>query len=52
MNNRFAFIVCHSGHIEFVIPEINLRGTEPTENIDDVVSLLVNHYNVGEFQIV
>lgn len=52
LNNRFAFIVCHSGRIEFVIPEINLRGAEPTENIHDVLSLLVNHYNVGEFQIV
>ena len=52
MNNRFAFIVCHSGRIEFVIPEINLRGAEPTENVHDVLSLLVNHYNVGEFQIV
>ena len=52
MNNRFAFIVCHSEAIEFVIPEINIRKKEYTENIDDVVSLLVNHYNVGEFQIV
>ena len=50
--NRFAFVVCHSSFIEFVIPEINLRGSEPTENIDDVVSLLVNRYNVGEFEIV
>ena len=50
--NRFAFVVCHSGRIEFVIPEINLRGSEPTENIDDVVSLLVNRYNVGEYQVV
>jgi len=40
------------GHIGFVIPEINLTGSEPTENIDDVVSLLVNRYNVGEFEIV
>ena len=52
MNNRFAFVVCHSGSIEFVIPEINLRGSEPTENVDDVISLLVNRYNVGEFEIV
>jgi len=52
LNNRFAFIVCSSGSIEFVIPEINLRGSEPTENVDDVVSLLVNRYNVGEFEIV
>ena len=36
--NRFAFIVCKDGHIEFVIPEINLRGSEPTENVEDVVS--------------
>ena len=50
--NRFAFVVCRSGFIEFVIPEINLRGSEPTENIDDVVSLLVNRYNVGEYQVV
>ena len=50
--NRFAFVVCHSGRIEFIIPEINLRGSEPTENIDDVVSLLVNRYNVGEYQVV
>ena len=52
MTNRFAFIVCHSGSIEFVIPEINLRGSEPTENLDDVLSLLANRYNVGEFEIV
>ena len=50
--NRFAFVVCHSGRIEFVIPEINLRGSEPTENIDDVLSLLVARYNVSEFEIV
>ncbi len=50
--NRFAFIMLEEGHIGFVIPEINLTGSEPTENIDDVVSLLVNRYNVGEFEIV
>ena len=50
--DRFAFVVRHNGFFEFVIPEINLRGSEPTENIDDVVSLLVNRYNVGEYQIV
>jgi hypothetical protein len=50
--NRFAFVVCHSGHIEFVIPEINLRGSEPTENVDDVLSLLANRYDVREFEIV
>jgi len=48
--NRFAFIVCKDGHIEFVIPEINLRGSEPTENVEDVVSLMVNRYNVTEYQ--
>ena len=37
--NRFAFVVCRSGSIEFVIPEINLRGSEPTENLDDVLGL-------------
>ncbi len=50
--NRFAFIVCKYGHIEFVIPEINLRGSEPTENIEDVVSLMVNRYNVTEYQVI
>ena len=50
--NRFAFIVCKDGHIEFVIPEINLRGSEPTENIEDVVSLMVNRYNVPEYQVI
>jgi len=50
--NRFAFVMCEEGRIEFVIPEINLTGSEPTENIDDVLSLLVNRYNVGEFEIV
>ena len=50
--NRFAFVVCRSGFIEFVIPEINLRGSEPTENIDDVISLLVNRYNVSDFEVV
>ena len=50
--NRFAFIVCKDGHIGFVIPEINLRGSEPTENIEDVVSLMVNRYNVTEYQVI
>ena len=50
--NRFAFVVCHSGFFEFVIPEINLRGSEPTDRIEDVVSLLVNVYDVREYQIV
>ena len=50
--NRFAFIVCKDGHIEFVIPEINLRGSEPTENIEDVVSLMGNRYNVTEYQVI
>ena len=46
--NRFAFIVCKDNKIDFVIPEINLRGSEPTENVDDVLSLLINRYNVTE----
>jgi|TARA_R110000744_G_C18951019_1_gene515662 hypothetical protein len=50
--NRFAFVVCREGRIEFVIPEINLRGSEPTENLDDVLSLLTARYNVSEFEIV
>ena len=50
--NRFAFVVCCSDSIEFVIPEINLRGSAPTENIDDVISLLVNRYNVSDFEVV
>ena len=50
--NRFAFIVCKDGHIECVIPEINLRGSEPTENIEDVVSMMVNRYNVTEYQVI
>ena len=50
--NRFAFVVCKASHIEFVIPEINLRGSEPTENIEDVVSLMVNRYNVTEYQVI
>ena len=50
--NRFAFIVCKDGHIEFVIPEINLRGSEPTEDIEDVVSLMGNRYNVTEYQVI
>ena len=50
--NRFAFIVCKDNKIEFVIPEINLRGSELTENIDDVLSLLVNRYNVTEYEVI
>ena len=50
--NRFAFVVCHSGRIEFVIPELNVRHSLPTENMDDVVSMLVNRYDVGEYEIV
>ena len=47
--NRFAFVVCKAGHIEFVIPELTLRGSEPTENINDVISLLIIRYNVTEY---
>ena len=50
--NRFAFVVCKARHIEFVIPEINLRGSEPTENINDVISLLINRYNVTEYEVI
>ena len=50
--NRFAFIVCRSDVLEFVIPEINLRGSEPTENINDVISLLINRYNVTEYEVI
>jgi len=50
--NRFAYIMCQDNKIEFVIPEINLRGSEPTENIDDVLSLLVNRYNVAEYEVI
>ena len=50
--NRFAVVVCKAGHIEFVIPEINLRGSEPTENINDVISLLINRYNVTEYEVI
>ena len=51
--NRFAFIVCRRGAIDYVIPELNLRGSEPTENIDDVISLLINWpYNVTEYEVV
>ena len=50
--NRFAFVVRHSGRIEFVIPELNVRRSLPTENMDDVVSMLVNRYDVGEYEIV
>ena len=50
--NRFAFIVCKNNKIEFVIPEINLRGSEPTENVDDVLSLLINRYNVTEYEVI
>ena len=50
--NRFAFVVCRDNVIEFVIPEINLRGSEPTENVDDVLSLLINRYNVTEYEII
>ena len=50
--NRFAFIVCKDNKIDFVIPEINLRGSEPTENVDDVPSLLINRYNVTEYEVI
>ena len=50
--NRFAFVMCEENHIDFLIPEINLHGSEPTENIDDVMSLLVNRYNVTDFEVV
>jgi len=50
--NRFAFISCYNGSIDFVIPEINFRGSKSTENIDDVISFLVNRYNVGEYEVV
>ena len=50
--NRFAFIVCRDSVIDFVIPEINLRGSEPTEDINDVISLLINRYNVTEYEVI
>ena len=50
--NRFAFIVCKENNVEFVIPEINLRGSEPTENLEDVVSLMANRYNVTEYEVI
>ena len=50
--NRFAFIVCRSDVIDFGIPEINLRGSEPTENINDVISLLTNRYSVTEYEVI
>ena len=50
--NRFAFIVCKDNKIDFVIPEINLRGSEPTENVDDVLALLINRYNVTEYEVI
>ena len=50
--NRFAFIVCKGNKIDFVIPEIMLTGSEPTENVDDVLSLLVNRYNVTEYEVI
>ena len=50
--NRFASISCYDCYIGFVISEINLKGSEPTENINDVISLLVNRYNVTEYEVV
>ena len=50
--NRFAFVVPHENHIEFVVPEMHLRGSEPTENIDDVLSILVNKFNVTEYEVI
>ena len=35
--NRFAFIVCRDNVIDFVIPEINLRGSEPTASTEETV---------------
>ncbi len=52
MNSPFAFLVCKEGHIDFVIPEINLRGSEPTENVEEVLSLIVNRFNVGDYEFV
>jgi len=50
--NMFAYIMCHDEKIDFLIPEIMLTGSEPTENIDDVLSLLVNRYNVTEYEVI
>ena len=50
--NRFAYVVCEEGHIDFVIPEIGLRGSEPGENLNDVLSLLATSYGVAEYQLV
>ena len=50
--NRFAFIVCRIDVIDLVIPEIYLRGSEPTENINDVISLLFKRYNVTEYEVI
>ena len=50
--NRFAYVVCEEGHIDFVIPEIELRGSEPGENLNDVLALLATRYGVVEYQLV
>ena len=50
--NRFAFIVCKENNVEFVIPEIMVADSEPTENINDVLSLLINRYNVTEYEVI
>ena len=48
--NRFAFIMCQDNKIGYVIPEIMIADSEPTENINDVLSLLITRYNVTEYE--
>ena len=53
---RFSVIVCKVGlfgfHVELAIPWLNLRGSEPTDNVDDVLSLLIKRYNVTESEAI
>ena len=50
--NRFAYIYCSKDAIGYVIPEIMVADSEPTENINDVLSLLINRYNVTEYEVI
>ena len=50
--NRFAYIYCSNDAIGYVIPEIMVADSESTENINDVLSLLINRYNVTEYEVI
>jgi len=49
--NMFALLCAKITRLNFSFLRSCLQG-EPTENVDDILSLLVNRYNVTEYEVI